>query len=69
MGREVSNNEVFSAIESELKSGMKPNYGPERPGDPRRNCLSNEKAKKLLGWDPKTEFAEGVKRTIAFYKK
>lgn len=68
-GREISNNEVFSAIESELKSGMKPNYGPERPGDPRRNCLSNEKAKKLLGWDPKTEFAEGVKRTIAFYKK
>lgn len=68
-GREISNNEVFSTIEDELKSGIKPNYGSERPGDPRRNCLSNKKAKKLLGWSPRVEFAEGVRRTIDFYKR
>ncbi len=65
---EVTNNEVFEIIERELKTGMKANYGPERPGDPHKISLSNKKAAEKLGWVPKVSFEEGVRRTIEYYK-
>lgn len=64
----VTNNEVFAAIEAEVKSGIKVEYGPERPGDLYRIKLANLKAAKLLGWKPKVGFKEGVKRTIDYYR-
>lgn len=63
----VSNKEVFQALEEELKTGLKPNFGPERPGDAKHNSLSNEKAKQTLGWDPKINFKAGVRLTIQYY--
>ncbi|RJP47235.1 MAG: NAD-dependent epimerase/dehydratase family protein [Armatimonadetes bacterium] len=68
-GTETSNNEVFTALETQLQTGMKREYGPPRPGDPLRNSLSIEKAKKLLGWEPKVSFSEGIKKTVEYYRK
>lgn len=34
----------------------------------KRLCGDSKKALKLLGWKPKTEFVDGLKRTISFYK-
>lgn len=66
---ETSNIEVFNAIEFELQTGIKPTFGPPRPGDPLRNSLSVKKAKEKLGWTPKTYLKEGVHKTITFYKE
>jgi UDP-glucose 4-epimerase len=47
---------VLEAIKSfEKVSGVKLNYeiGPRRPGDIIAIYANNDKAKKLLGWDPK----------------
>ena len=63
----ISNQVVFDMIRTAMKSDMKPNYGPDRPGDVRDNVLSNEKAKKLLQWEPKFSFEDGVKKTIEYY--
>ncbi len=65
---ETSNNQVYAALESVLKTGKPANYGPDRPGDVRRNVLSNTKAKKLLNWSPKTDLASGVHQTVEFYQ-
>jgi UDP-glucose 4-epimerase len=67
-GRRISNNEVFTAIKDALGVEMEPNYGPDRPGDTLHNALSPEKAKNLLGWEPKVLFKDGVKQTVEFYK-
>ncbi len=67
--KHVSNNEVFAAISKSLKSKMKPIKGPNRPGDPLHNTLSNKKAAKLLGWKPKVNFKQGVKLTIEYYNR
>lgn len=68
-GVRTSNQQVFDAIEAELRTGIKPNYGPERPGDALHNSLSPDKAKRLLGWQPQTDFHSGVHLTIQYYLK
>jgi len=40
-----------------------PKRMPSRPGDIRRSCLIVEKAKKILGWYPKTGLKEGILKT------
>jgi nucleoside-diphosphate-sugar epimerase len=39
---------------------------PDRLDDPSRRCPDTSKAEKLLGWQAKTSFAEGVQKTIDF---
>ncbi len=42
--------------------------GP-RPGDIRRSCLDNSKAKAVLGWTPSHSLEEGLKNTAAYFRK
>lgn len=44
-------------------------YVKDRPGHDRRYSLSMSKIKKQLGWQPKTSFARGIKKTIQWYQK
>jgi len=67
-GSATSNLAVFDTLESRFKTGFKPQMGPDRPGDVRHNSLSPTKAKKLLGWTPKTPFPEGIRLTVAYYQ-
>ncbi len=66
-GAGVENNEVFYTIESELKTGLQPIYGPDRPGDARHVTLNPRKAEINLGFKAKTDFKTGVKKTIEYY--
>ncbi len=40
---------------------------PNMPTGPRNRVADNRMAKQLLGWEPKTPFAEGLRRTIDWY--
>lgn len=40
---------------------------PEMPTGPLNRVADNSRAKKLLGWEPKVPFREGLKRTIDWY--
>lgn len=40
---------------------------PEMPTGPLNRVADNALAKKLLGWEPKVMFAEGLRRTIEWY--
>jgi nucleoside-diphosphate-sugar epimerase len=40
---------------------------PEMPTGPLNRVADNSLAKKLLGWQPKVPFREGVRRTIEWY--
>ena len=42
---------------------------PERQGDYEGKEASNEKIKKLLGWEPKIDFEDGMKETIDWFKQ
>jgi dTDP-glucose 4,6-dehydratase len=40
---------------------------PDRPGHDRRYSLSSDKVR-ALGWEPQVKFAEGLERTVAWYR-
>lgn len=41
---------------------------PDQPGDVRRTCANIDKARALLGYDPKTTIEEGLCKTVEWYK-
>ena len=41
---------------------------PNQPGDVDRTCANIERARELLGYDPKVTFEEGITRTVDWYK-
>ena len=43
-------------------------YKEARPGDYKGKTVSTDKAKKELGWEPRVDFEEGLRRYIEWYK-
>jgi UDP-glucose 4-epimerase len=54
---------------NEIIGGVEITHIEGRKGDFSGKEISNEKAKKELGWQPSTSFAEGVRRYVDWYKK
>ena len=65
---EISTNEVFRKVVSEMGVEMEEEHGPERPGEQVTSSLDYSKAQEILGWEPEVNFDEGVKRVVAWYK-
>ena len=42
-------------------------YDSDKPDGQPRRCLDTTKAKKLLGFEAKTSFQEGLKKTIEWF--
>ncbi len=66
--RPISVKEVAETIRR-LLADVKIEYKPPRPGDYRGKDVSSVKAKRDLGWEPKVDFDEGMKRYIEWYKQ
>jgi dTDP-glucose 4,6-dehydratase len=52
-----------------LGNRVKIKFVKDRPGHDFRYALNSNKIKKKLGWQPKTNFSEGIKLTIDWYFK
>jgi UDP-glucuronate 4-epimerase len=59
--------DLIAAIENALGTKAKINRLPEQPGDVPLTCADISKARKLLGYDPKTSFAEGLPRFLKWF--
>ena len=59
---------VIGLIEKELGKKAKKNMMPMQPGDVPRTSADITKAKKLLGFEPKTGIEQGLKNFIEWYK-
>ncbi|MBN2459178.1 SDR family oxidoreductase [Candidatus Woesearchaeota archaeon] len=68
-GNETSVNSLFKMIRKLTKSNIDAKHVEPRKGDIVRSVLSNGKIRKELGWEPKTNFEGGLKKTIAYFKK
>lgn len=69
LGREVDLLEIRRQIEVVLGEPMKVDEEPAKAGEQRRSCLSRQRAKDVLNWEPAVDLNEGIKRTIAWAKK
>ncbi|MCD6449189.1 MAG: SDR family oxidoreductase [Thermotogaceae bacterium] len=62
-------NELFRMLKEITGYKKDPVYAPPRPGDLRKSILDISKAEKVLGWTPKINLEEGLKRTVEWFKK
>lgn len=60
-------NEVYAAIAEQLGFTAAPLYGPTRAGDIKHSLADISRASKELGYQPKAQFHEGLKKTVAWY--
>ena len=69
-GVDISVNEIADLVLEALgkPATLKVNVS-ERMGQVDRHIGSTEKAKRLLGWEARTSFAEGLERTVAWYRE
>src|SRR5881296_999418 len=61
--------ELIVAIENVLGKRAKFNRLPEQPGDMSLTCADISKARKLLGYNPKTKFQDGLPRFVHWFLK
>src|SRR5438874_4439559 len=61
--------DLIAAIENALGKKAKINRLPEQPGDMPLTCADISKARKLLGYNPKTKFEDGLPRFVDWFLK
>src|SRR5947207_3150613 len=59
--------DLIAAIENALGKKAKINRLPEQPGDMPLTCADISKARKLLGYNPKTKFEDGLLRFVDWF--
>jgi nucleoside-diphosphate-sugar epimerase len=67
-GRRVTLNETFHLLQSLTSYTGKPKHGPERGGDIKHSLADISKAEVGLGYKPKVDFEEGLRRTVDWYQ-
>jgi nucleoside-diphosphate-sugar epimerase len=68
-GGRVSLLDVIRTLQVILKSDVQPTFGPPREGDVKDSQADIFKARKLLGFEPKASFEEGLRETVAWYRR
>jgi UDP-glucose 4-epimerase len=67
--RRVTVREVAEGIRRCVGEHVRIEHGPERPGDFPGREVSGLKAKRELGWEPRMEFEEGLRRTVEWFRQ
>ena len=68
-GRETNVNQIFNLLVELTGIKKKEIHGLAKAGEQRRSCLSCEKAKKIIGWEPKVTLHQGLAKTVEFFRK
>lgn len=65
----ITVNHIFETLSRFTGNEVEPLHGPPRQGDVRNFWLDFSTAKDALGWEPSVTFEEGVRLTVASYRK
>ena len=66
---ETSVNDLFRLLVEITGSNVREMYGPVKKGEQMRSCMSFDKIKKSLDWDPSVPMREGLANTVAFFRE
>ena len=67
-GRRITLNQAFKTLQELTSYHGQPQYGPERGGDIKHSLADISKAEAGLGYKPKVDFEEGLRRTVEWYR-
>ncbi len=68
-GEAVTVLDLFKKIRALLGKDIEPKFLPARPGEARQTLANPEKAKKLMDFECRHSFDEGLKQTVEWYEK
>jgi len=66
-GRKISVNQIIQEINNLLGKNVQPKYVPVRKGDVKHSLADISRAQKLIGYEPKVHFDEGLRLAIDYY--
>lgn len=67
-GERVSLLDLLSEVGRITGREIEPQFDPPRPGDVKHSLADIGKAERLLGYRPAVSFAEGLERTVAYFR-
>lgn len=68
-GERISLNRLVEEVRTALGSRLEPVHREPRPGDVRHSLADVSKAREQLGYQPKVDFGEGLRRTIEAFER
>lgn len=68
-GERITLNAIIGLINASLKSNINPDYRAPRAGDVKHSLADISEAKRLIGYAPRVMFAEGLARSIEWYRE
>src|SRR5687767_9015599 len=67
-GGRISLNQLFRTIRDLVGARVEPVYADPRPGDVRDSQADIQKARRLLAYEPRISFDEGLRKTVEWYR-
>jgi UDP-glucose 4-epimerase len=67
-GVETDINRLFALLAEAAGSNQPVVHAPGKPGEQRRSCIDPSLARKVLGWEPTVGLAEGLRKTVEFFR-
>jgi nucleoside-diphosphate-sugar epimerase len=68
-GRRVTLNETFKVLQDLTGYKGQPKHGPDREGDVKHSLADISKAEAGLGYKPRVDFEDGLRRTVEWYRE
>ena len=68
-GERISLNRLYRAMAEILGSSLEPVYEAPRAGDVRHSLAAIERARALLGYEPRVDWRTGLERTLRWYRE
>ena len=68
-GQRISINELVRILNEILGTDIEPVYDEPRPGDVKHSLADISAAREVLGYEPEVDFAEGLRRTVKWYRR
>lgn len=68
-GVETEINTLYALLARAAGSSAKAEHADAKPGEQLRSCIDAGLAKKVLGWTPAVQLAEGLAQTLAFFRE
>src|SRR5204862_6015409 len=67
-GQRASLLDLVAALNQILGTSIEPSFGPSRPGDVKHSMADIGQARRLLGYEPRVLFEEGLERTVDWFR-
>lgn len=69
IGERITLNQLLAELQQIIGTDLKPVYAEARAGDVRHSLADITRARKLLGYEPLVGLAEGLQRTVTWYRE